>query len=87
MEKLIITIVSKNKDKENKDQSANNIQNFIHIRASRGKHLLLLVRFPVQGRQPDELDVWTHTNDTMGSIRRQVRRKRSDRRGRKGQRS
>lgn len=41
-------------------------------RASRGKHLSLLVRFPVQGRQPDELDVWTHTNDTMGSIRRQV---------------
>ncbi|XP_064082430.1 probable ubiquitin carboxyl-terminal hydrolase FAF-X isoform X2 [Macrobrachium nipponense] len=41
-------------------------------RASRGKHMSLLVRFPVQGRQPDELDVWTHTNDTMGSIRRQV---------------
>ncbi|XP_047471205.1 probable ubiquitin carboxyl-terminal hydrolase FAF-X isoform X2 [Penaeus chinensis] len=41
-------------------------------RSSRGKHLSLLVRFPVQGRQPDELDVWTHTNDTMGAIRRQV---------------
>ncbi|KAK7070589.1 putative ubiquitin carboxyl-terminal hydrolase FAF-X [Halocaridina rubra] len=41
-------------------------------RASRGKHMSLIVRFPVQGRQPDELDVWTHTNDTMGSIRRQV---------------
>ncbi|CAL4062679.1 unnamed protein product [Meganyctiphanes norvegica] len=41
-------------------------------RASRGKHLSLLVRFPVQGRQPDELDVWTHVNDTVGSIRRQV---------------
>ncbi|XP_076067071.1 ubiquitin carboxyl-terminal hydrolase-like faf isoform X3 [Oratosquilla oratoria] len=41
-------------------------------RASRGKHLSLLIRFPVQGRQPDELEVWTHTNDTMGSVRRQV---------------
>ncbi|KAG7177623.1 ubiquitin carboxyl-terminal hydrolase FAF-X-like [Homarus americanus] len=41
-------------------------------RASRGKHLSLLVRFPIQGRQPDEMEIWTHTNDTMGSIRRQV---------------
>ncbi|KAB7498699.1 putative ubiquitin carboxyl-terminal hydrolase FAF-X, partial [Armadillidium nasatum] len=41
-------------------------------RASRGKQLSLIVRFPVQGRQPDELEVWTHVNDTMGSVKRQV---------------
>nr|XP_055233187.1 probable ubiquitin carboxyl-terminal hydrolase FAF-Y isoform X8 [Gorilla gorilla gorilla] len=39
-------------------------------RAFRGKHLSLIVRFPNQGRQVDELDIWSHTNDTIGSVRR-----------------
>jgi len=41
-------------------------------RACRGKHLTLLVRFPNQGRQGDDLDIWSHANDTVGSVRRQI---------------
>ncbi|KAJ6667612.1 hypothetical protein lerEdw1_016733 [Lerista edwardsae] len=39
-------------------------------RAFRGKHISLVVRFPNQGRQVEDLDVWSHTNDTIGSVRR-----------------
>ncbi|XP_076857712.1 ubiquitin carboxyl-terminal hydrolase 9X isoform X9 [Brachyhypopomus gauderio] len=39
-------------------------------RAFRGKHITLIVRFPNQGRQVDDLDIWSHTNDTIGSVRR-----------------
>ncbi|XP_063100555.1 probable ubiquitin carboxyl-terminal hydrolase FAF-X isoform X2 [Cavia porcellus] len=39
-------------------------------RAFRGKHLSLIVRFPNQGRQIDDMDILSHTNDTVGSIRR-----------------
>ncbi|XP_036281525.1 probable ubiquitin carboxyl-terminal hydrolase FAF-X isoform X4 [Pipistrellus kuhlii] len=39
-------------------------------RAFRGKHLSLIVRFPNHGRQVDDLDIWSHTNDTVGSVRR-----------------
>ncbi|XP_074179594.1 ubiquitin carboxyl-terminal hydrolase 9X-like isoform X3 [Rhinolophus sinicus] len=39
-------------------------------RAFRGKHLSLVVRFPNHGRQVDDLDIWSHTNDTVGSVRR-----------------
>ncbi|KAI2660738.1 putative ubiquitin carboxyl-terminal hydrolase FAF-X [Labeo rohita] len=39
-------------------------------RAFRGKHITLVVRFPNQGRQVDDLDIWSHTNDTIGSVRR-----------------
>lgn len=39
-------------------------------RAFRGKHISLVVRFPNQGRQVDDLDIWSHTNDTIGSVRR-----------------
>uniref|UniRef100_A0A8C4MAJ0 Ubiquitin specific peptidase 9 X-linked n=1 Tax=Equus asinus TaxID=9793 RepID=A0A8C4MAJ0_EQUAS len=41
-------------------------------RAFRGKHLSFIVRFPNQGRQVDDLDVWSHTNDTIGSVRRYI---------------
>ncbi|KAK7155926.1 hypothetical protein R3I93_010558 [Phoxinus phoxinus] len=41
-------------------------------RAFRGKHISLVVRFPNQGRQVDDLDIWSHTNDTIGSVRRCV---------------
>lgn len=43
---------------------------FIFCRAFRGKHITLIVRFPNQGRQVDDLDIWSHTNDTIGSVRR-----------------
>ncbi|XP_067314752.1 ubiquitin carboxyl-terminal hydrolase 9X-like isoform X2 [Pseudorasbora parva] len=39
-------------------------------RAFRGKHMSLVVRFPNQGRQVEDLDIWSHTNDTIGSVRR-----------------
>nr|DBA34073.1 TPA: hypothetical protein GDO54_001675 [Pyxicephalus adspersus] len=39
-------------------------------RAFRGKHITLVVRFPNQGRQVEDLDIWSHTNDTIGSVRR-----------------
>ncbi|KAL1764253.1 putative ubiquitin carboxyl-terminal hydrolase FAF-X isoform X2, partial [Sigmodon hispidus] len=39
-------------------------------RAFRGKHLSLTVRFANQGRQIDDLDIPSHTNDTVGSVRR-----------------
>ncbi|XP_031442804.1 probable ubiquitin carboxyl-terminal hydrolase FAF-X isoform X3 [Clupea harengus] len=41
-------------------------------RAFRGKHITLIVRFPNQGRQVDDLDIWSHTNDTIGSVRRSI---------------
>ncbi len=42
------------------------------FRASRGKQVALTVRFPNQGRQVEDLELWTHSNDTLGSLRRQV---------------
>ena len=30
----------------------------------------LIVRFPKQGRQVDDIDIVSHTNDTIGSVRR-----------------
>uniref|UniRef100_T1IZS4 ubiquitinyl hydrolase 1 n=1 Tax=Strigamia maritima TaxID=126957 RepID=T1IZS4_STRMM len=41
-------------------------------RSFRGKHVSLTIRFPNQGRQVEDLDVWSHTNDTLASIRRQI---------------
>ncbi|KAM8857951.1 ubiquitin carboxyl-terminal hydrolase 9X isoform 6-T8 [Synchiropus picturatus] len=41
-------------------------------RAFRGKHITLIIRFPNQGRQVDDLDIWSHTNDTIGSVRRGI---------------
>nr|CAD7574966.1 unnamed protein product [Timema californicum] len=44
-------------------------------RACRGKHLTLLVRFSNPGRTVDDLDMFTHSNDTLASLRRQVLRR------------
>lgn len=41
-------------------------------RSFRGKHLMLTIRFPNQGRHMDDIEIWTHTNDTMHAIRRQI---------------
>uniref|UniRef100_UPI00358FF293 ubiquitin carboxyl-terminal hydrolase 9X-like n=1 Tax=Myxine glutinosa TaxID=7769 RepID=UPI00358FF293 len=41
-------------------------------RAFRGKHVALLVRFPNQARQLEDLDIWSHTNDTVGAVRRYI---------------
>nr|CAD7397023.1 unnamed protein product [Timema cristinae] len=44
-------------------------------RACRGKHLTLVVRFSNPGRTVDDLDMFTHSNDTLASLRRQVLRR------------
>lgn len=44
-------------------------------RACRGKHLSLLVRFSNPGRQVDDIEILTHSNDTLASFRRQVLRR------------
>ena len=43
-----------------------------HFRACRGRLVTLFIRFPNQGRQVEDLDIWSHTNDTLGSVRRQI---------------
>lgn len=50
-------------------EGKNNFISFI-FRAFRGKHITLVVRFPNQGRQVEDLDIWSHTNDTIGQVRR-----------------
>lgn len=44
-------------------------------RACRGKHLTLIVRFSCPGRQVDDLELFTHSNDTLASLRRSVLRR------------
>lgn len=41
-------------------------------RACRGKLVTLVVQFPNQGRQVDNIDIWSHTNDTVGAVRRHI---------------
>ncbi|XP_063224287.1 probable ubiquitin carboxyl-terminal hydrolase FAF-X isoform X9 [Bacillus rossius redtenbacheri] len=44
-------------------------------RACRGKNLSLIVRFNNPGRPVDDIEVFTHSNDTLASLRRQVLRR------------
>ena len=41
-------------------------------RASKGKSVLLLVRLQVQNRQADDIELISHVNETIGSLRRQI---------------
>ncbi|KAK3094503.1 hypothetical protein FSP39_002606 [Pinctada imbricata] len=41
-------------------------------RACRGRLVALTIRFPSQGRQVDDMELWSHTNDTIGQVRRQI---------------
>jgi ubiquitin carboxyl-terminal hydrolase 9/24 len=42
-------------------------------RAYRGKSVTIIVRFQSQGgRGVDDIDIWSHTNETLGSVRRQI---------------
>ena len=34
--------------------------------------MMLVFRLSSQGRQVDDIEIWTHTNDTLGSVRRQI---------------
>lgn len=38
----------------------------VFFRACRGKLATLVVRFPNQGRQVDDIEIWSHTNETIG---------------------
>ncbi|KAH9509417.1 putative ubiquitin carboxyl-terminal hydrolase FAF-X [Bulinus truncatus] len=41
-------------------------------RACRGKLMLLKVRFPSQNRQGDDIEILSHSNETVGQVRRQI---------------
>lgn len=41
-------------------------------RAFRGIQLMLTIKFPNQGRQMEDIEIWTHANDTLYNIRRQI---------------
>lgn len=54
-------------------KSLQNLSELHYIcRAQRGKQLSLTIRFSTQGRSFDDIEVWTHANDTLGSVRRQI---------------
>ena len=44
-------------------------------RACRGKHMVLVVRFSSPNRQVDDIEIFTHSNDTLASLRRQILRR------------
>ncbi|CAG5097169.1 Similar to Usp9x: Probable ubiquitin carboxyl-terminal hydrolase FAF-X (Mus musculus) [Cotesia congregata] len=44
-------------------------------RAARGKHMSLILRLVSPGRNIDDIDVYTHSNDTLASLRRQILRR------------
>ncbi|KAI1278141.1 putative ubiquitin carboxyl-terminal hydrolase FAF-X [Halotydeus destructor] len=41
-------------------------------RAFRGTQVVLTVRFPNQGRHIDDIEIRTHTNDTLNAVKRQI---------------
>ena len=45
---------------------------FILFSYNRGKHFTLIVRFPNQGRQPEDIEIWTHSNETLATVRRHI---------------
>ena len=47
-----------------------------NYRAARGKHLSLVIRFANPGRNNvDDIEIYTHSNDTLASLRRQILRR------------
>lgn len=44
-------------------------------RASRGKHLTVIIRFSHPGRQIEDLEIFTHLNDTVAALRRAILRR------------
>lgn len=32
----------------------------------------MIVRFPNQGRQPEDIDIWTHSNESLATVRRRI---------------
>lgn len=41
-------------------------------RACRGHNVVLIVRVALQSRQNEDFEVWTHSNATLGSVRKQI---------------
>lgn len=67
----IFTVVHIDKKSSNSDDAI-----FIYdYRAARGKHLSLVIRFATPGRNVDDIDIFTHSNDTLASLRRQILRR------------
>lgn len=48
-------------------------------RASHGKHMLVIARVSIPSRQPEDCELTSHSNDTMGSLRRQLHQNVRDR--------
>ncbi|KAI4464478.1 ubiquitin carboxyl-terminal hydrolase [Holotrichia oblita] len=44
-------------------------------RACRGKHMVLLIRFSSSNRQVDDMELFTHSNDTLASLRKLILRR------------
>lgn len=44
-------------------------------RACRGKHLSLIVRLSSPNRQVEDMEMFTHSNDTLGALRRHILRR------------
>lgn len=44
-------------------------------RACRGKHMILLIRFSSSNRQVDDMELFTHSNDTLASLRKLILRR------------
>ncbi|XP_014223439.1 probable ubiquitin carboxyl-terminal hydrolase FAF-X isoform X1 [Trichogramma pretiosum] len=44
-------------------------------RAARGKHMSINIRFANSTRNVDDVEIYTHTNDTLASLRRQILRR------------
>ena len=42
------------------------------FRSCRGQHVSLIVRFPSHGRQGDDFEIWSHANESIASLRRQI---------------
>lgn len=38
----------------------------------RGKCFTLIIRFPNQGRQPEDIEIMTHSNETFATVRRRI---------------
>lgn len=43
-----------------------------HGRSCRGRHVSLIVRFPSHGRQGEDFEIWSHSNESVASVRRQI---------------
>ena len=41
-------------------------------RACRGKHITLYIRFSPQARQSEDFEIWSHTNESLASVRRHI---------------